>query len=74
MGLDSGEKIFISHLVTYKDWVTVALTLDLIQNHEPEQLDSHIISEFITSENKYIRWTAQKIVDQELEKGEPHDG
>jgi len=73
-GLDSGEKIFISHLIAYKDWVTVALTLDLIRNHEPEQFDSHIISEFITSENKYIRWTARKIIDQELEKGEPHDG
>ena len=74
IGIDSGEKVFTSHLLAYKDWVTVALTLDLIQNHEPEQFDSHIISEFITSENKYIRWTARKIIDQELEKGEQHDG
>jgi len=74
IGLDSGEKVFISHLLVYKDWVTVALTLDLIRNHEPEQFDSNIISEFITSENKYIRWTARKIIDQELEKGEQHDG
>jgi len=74
IGLDSGEKGFISHLLAYKDWVTVALTLDLIRNHEPEQFDSNIISEFITSENKYIRWTARKIIDQELEKGEQHDG
>ncbi len=68
IGLDSGEKGFISHLLAYKDWVTVALTLDLIRDHEPEQFDSNIISEFITSENKYIRWTARKIIDQELEK------
>jgi len=74
VGIDSGEKAFTSHLLSDKDWVTVALTLDLIRNHEPEQFDSNIISEFITSENKYIRWTARKIVDQELEKGEQHDG
>ncbi len=74
IGLDSGETGFISHLLAYKDWVTVALTLDLIRNHEPEQFDSNIISDFITSENKYIRWTARKIIDQELEKGERHDG
>ncbi|MDH4205180.1 MAG: cyclic nucleotide-binding protein [Desulfobacteraceae bacterium] len=74
IGLDSGEKVFITHLLACKDWVTVALTLDLIRNHKPEQLDSHIISEFITSENKYVRWTARKIIDQELEKGVRHDG
>ena len=74
IGLDSGETVFISHLLADKDWVTVALTLDLIQDNEPEQIDSHIISEFITSENKYIRWTARKIIGQELEKGEQHDG
>ena len=38
------------------------------------QFDFHIISEFITSENKYIRRTAQKIVDKELKEGEQHDG
>ena len=74
IGWDSGEKIFISHLLAYKDWVTVALTLDLIQTHEPEQFDSNIISEFITSENKYIRWTARKIIDQKIAKGDQHDG
>jgi len=74
IGLESGEKVFISHLLADKDWVTVALTLDLIRNHEPEQFDFHIISEFITSENKYIRRTAQKIIDKELEEGEQHDG
>ncbi len=74
IGLESGEKIFISHLLADNDWVTVALTLDLIQNHEPDQFDFHIISEFITSENEYIRRTAQKIVDKELKEGEQHDG
>ena len=74
IGLDSGEKVFTSHLLADKDWVTVALTLDLIQNHELELFDFHIISEFITSENKYIRWSALKIIDQELVKGEQHDG
>jgi len=74
VGIDSGEKAFTSHLLSDKDWVTVALTLDLIRNHEPEQFDSNIISEFITSENKYIRWAARKITDQGSVKGEPHDG
>jgi len=74
IGLESGENIFISHLLADNDWVTVALTLELIQNHEPEQFDFQIISEFITSENKYIRRTAQKIVDKELKEGEQHDG
>ena len=74
IGLDSGEKVFISHLLASKDWVTVALTLDLIQNHEPEQFDYNIISEFVTSENNYIRRTAQKIIHKELKEGEPHDG
>ena len=74
IGWDSGEKTFISHLLAYKDWVTVALTLDLIRNHEPEQFDSNIISEFITSENKYIRWTARKIIEQKIAKGDQHDG
>jgi hypothetical protein len=74
IGLESGEKVFTSHLLADKDWVTVALTLDLIQNHEPEQFDFHIMSEFITSENRYIQRTAQKIIDKELKEGEPHDG
>lgn len=74
IGLESGEKVFISHLLADKDWVTVALTLDLIRNHEPEQFDFHIISEFITSENKYVRQTAQKIIDKKLKEGEQHDG
>ena len=74
IGLESGAKAFISHLLADTDWVTVSLTLDLIQNHEPERYDSNIISEFITSENKYIRRTARNIIDQEFEKGEQHDG
>jgi len=74
ISIDSGEKAFTSHLLSGKDWVTVALTLDLIRNHEPERFDSNVISEFITSENKYIRRTARKITDQGLEKGEQHDG
>jgi HEAT repeat protein len=74
IGLESGAKAFISHLLADTDWVTVALALDLIRNHQPEQLDSNIISEFTTSGNKYIRRTARKIIDQELEKGEQHDG
>jgi len=62
IGLDSGKKGFISHLLAYKDWVTVALTLELIQNHEPEQFDSQIVSEFTTSENKFIRRRARQII------------
>ncbi len=62
IGLDSGKKGFISHLLAYKDWVTVALTLELIQSHEPEQFDSQIVSEFTTSENKFIRRRARQII------------
>ena len=74
IGLESGEKTFISHLLADTDWVTVALTLDLIQNHGPEQFDYNILSELITSENKFIRRTAQKFIDKELKEGEQHDG
>ena len=68
IGLDSGDKGFISHLLAYRDWVTVALTLDLIRHQEPEQIDFHLISDFTTSRNKYIRFSAQKIIDQEFKK------
>jgi len=74
IGLESGEKTFISHLLADTDWVTVALALDLIQNHGPEQFDYNILSELITSENKFIRRTAQKFIDKELKEGEQHDG
>jgi len=74
IGLESGQKIFIAHLLADNDWVTVALTLDLIRSYKPEQFDFHTISEFIRSENKYIRQTAQKIIEKESTEGEQHDG
>lgn len=74
IGLEAGEKAFLSHLLADTDWVTVALALELLGNHKPEGLDSNIILEFTTSGNKYIRRTARKIIDQALEKGEQHDG
>jgi hypothetical protein len=74
ISIDSGEKVFLSQLLSAKDWVTVALTLDLLQNTESAQIVSNMILEFTTSENKYIRQTARKIIHQVLEKGEQHDG
>ena len=74
IGLDSGEKVFISQLLSAKDWVTVALTLDLLQNTGSAQIANNMILEFTTSENEYIRRTAQKIIDQQSDIGEQHDG
>jgi len=74
IGIDSGEKVFISQLLSAKDWVTVALTLDLLQNSESAQIVNNMILEFTTSENEYFRRTAQKIIDQQSDIGEQHDG
>jgi HEAT repeat protein len=74
IGSDSGEKVFISQLLSAKDWVTVALTLDLLQNTGSAQIANNMILEFTTSENEYIRRTAQKIIDQQSDIGEQHDG
>jgi len=64
IGIDSGEKEFISLLLSAKDWVTVALTLDLLQNTEYVQIVKNKILEFTTSDNEYIRRTAQKIIEE----------
>ena len=68
-GLDSGEVAFTSRLLTDKDWVTVALTLDMIKDHQPEWIDHHIIRELSTAENNFIRGSALKLIDQLPEKG-----
>ncbi len=73
-GLDSGENAFTTRLLNDKDWVTVALTLDMIRNHQPGWIDSHLIFEFTNSENSYIRQSALKMIDQLPEKGAPYDG
>ncbi|MFO7556138.1 MAG: Npt1/Npt2 family nucleotide transporter [Desulfobacterales bacterium] len=64
IGIDSGEKEFISRLLSDKDWVTVALTLDLLQNTEYVQIVKNKILEFTTSDNEYIRQTAQRIIEK----------
>ena len=69
VGLDSGEIAFTSRLLTDKDWVTVALTLDMIKDHQPEWIDPHIILELSTAENNFIRRSALKLIDQLTEKG-----
>ncbi len=69
-GLDSGKSVFISRLLSDKDWVTVALTLDMINDHQLEVIDPHLIFEFTNSENSYIRRSALKMIDQLPRKGE----
>ncbi|MGA8181347.1 MAG: Npt1/Npt2 family nucleotide transporter [Desulfobacterales bacterium] len=70
-GLDSGENAFTARLLADKDWVTVALTLDMIRDHQPGWIDSHLIFEFTNSENRFIRQSALKMIDQLPEIGEP---
>ncbi|MBW2602805.1 MAG: cyclic nucleotide-binding protein [Deltaproteobacteria bacterium] len=70
VGIDSGEKVFISQLLSAKDWVTVALTLDLLQHSESARIDNNTILEFTTSGNEYICRTAQKIIDRQSYIGE----
>ncbi len=72
--LDSEEKIFFSHLLADKDWVTTALTLNLIHDNESEQIDHDVVLEFTTSENKYICGMAQRIIDQHTQQGGQHGG
>ena len=74
IGLDDGETIFLSHLLSSNDWVTTALTLDLLESQKPEQIDYTLIRELTTSENKYICRTAQRIIDQQTESEGPHVG
>jgi HEAT repeat protein len=70
--INSGEKLFISQLLSAKDWVTVALALDLLQSNESAKVVKNIILEFATSENKYIQTAARKIFDQQSNMGEQH--
>jgi hypothetical protein len=74
LGPDSEEKIFISHLLSDEDWVTVALTLDMIQSLEYEQIDRQIVMPYKTSENKYISRTAERIINQQSGTGGRHGG
>jgi hypothetical protein len=69
VGLDSGESAFTSRLLSDRDWVTVALTLDMIKDHQPGRIDSHLIFELSNVENNYIRRSALKLIDQLPEKG-----
>jgi hypothetical protein len=69
VGLDSGEIAFTSRLLSDKDWVTVALTMDMIKDLQPERIDPHLIFELSTAENNYIRRSALKLIDQLPEKG-----
>jgi hypothetical protein len=69
VGLDTGEIAFTSRLMSDKDWVTVALALDMIKDHESGWIDPDIIFELSTAENNYIRRSALKLIDQLPEKG-----
>jgi hypothetical protein len=71
--INSGEKVFISQLLSAKDWVTVALTLELLQITESAKVVNNMILESTTSENEYIRRAARKIIDQPSDMGEQHD-
>jgi len=72
ISLDDGETLFISHLLSSNDWVTTALTLDLLESQKSEQIDHTLIRELTTSENEYICLTAQRIIDQQTESEGRH--
>ena len=72
--LDSEEKNFFSHLLTDDDWVTTALTLNLIHDNESELIDHNVVLEFASSENNFVRGMAQRIIDQHSEEGGQHGG
>lgn len=69
MELDSEEKNFFSHLLTDGDWVTTALTLNLIHDNKSEHIDHDVVINFISSENKFIRQMARRIIDQHAAEG-----
>jgi HEAT repeat protein len=72
ISLDDGETLFISHLLSSSDWVTTALTLDLLESQKSEQIDHTLIRKLTTSENNYICRTAQRIIDQQTESEGRH--
>jgi TLC ATP/ADP transporter len=74
IGLDLGKNAFTSRLLSDTDWVTVALTLDMIKDDSPGRIDTRIIIHLTTSENSYIRQSALKLIDRLAEKGERYDG
>jgi hypothetical protein len=74
MASDSEEKTFLSRLLSYDDWVTIALTLDLLHDQEYKQIDHQTILEFKTSENKYISRAAKRIINQQSGTGGRHGG
>ncbi len=69
IGLDAGGNAFTSRLLSDKDWVTVALTLDMIKDHSPGRIDPRTIYNFTTSENRYIRRAALKMIEKMPERG-----
>lgn len=69
ISLNSGERAFISHLLSSQDWVTILLTFNLMLENRSDQIDHDLLLEFATSENKYIRRTAQKLMDLSSEDG-----
>jgi hypothetical protein len=72
ISLDDGKTLFISHLLSSNDWVTTALTLDLLESQKFEQIDYTLIRKLTTSENKYICQSAQRIIDQQTESEGRH--
>jgi HEAT repeat protein len=74
ISLDDGETLFTSHLLSSNDWVTTALTLDLLESQKSKQIDHTLVRELTTSENKYICQTAQRIIDQQTESEGRHGG
>jgi len=65
IGIDSGEHVVLSKLLSEKDWVTVALTLDLLQHTKYIQMVKNLILELATSDHKYIRQKAQKMIEKQ---------
>ena len=60
--LDSDPETLYPHLLSKHDWVTVALTLNLVGKEGFDGLDRGIVEDLAESKNIFIRQTAKRIL------------
>ncbi|MFH1489975.1 MAG: cyclic nucleotide-binding domain-containing protein, partial [Pseudomonadota bacterium] len=61
---DSDPAIFYAHLLSKHDWVTVVLTLNLINKEGGNGVEKGLIEEAAKSENNHIRRMARHVLDR----------
>jgi hypothetical protein len=61
--LDSNKGAFYSHLLAKNDWVTIVLTLYLVEHQGLDSLDSEVLEKLAQSKNTHIRQMAQRVMD-----------